>query len=157
MAEELSAIESLEREIARLQERLEVRQRLLRELKRSEGIPLEEDRISPESVEYVNYPTAILAILAWFEKRGDEPALPSEIIDALVKGGAAINKKRGRANIRISIESQVKEGVLAFEGSTISGEEEIEEAVAADRYRVYPVRTAESPPGESRKQFFEGM
>lgn len=92
-------------------------------------------------VEYVNYPTAILAILAWFEKRGDEPALPSEIIDALVKGGAAINKKRGRANIRISMENQIKEGVLAFESIAVSDEREIEKAVAEDRYRVYPVRT----------------
>lgn len=80
-----------------------------------EDIPI---RAVPSSTQYVNL-DPIDAIEIFLTKEA-KPLPIKTIIDELIAGGAAINKKRADANIRISIEKNVKSGRLVESKGLIS-------------------------------------
>jgi hypothetical protein len=98
-----SAKEALEREITELEEQIRVRRAALAQLTGS-PIPAARGRFSPPMRPHK-------AARVYLEET-QHAVTQSEIIDALVAGGASDGKKRGRHNIRISLEKCVELGTL---------------------------------------------
>jgi hypothetical protein len=101
--------------------KLRLRERSLADEETAEGLPPSfspyEDRAPALRTTYVNMPP-IRGIQIYLEKAGS-PRPQQEIIDELVAGGAAINKKRGLHNVRLAIEENVRLGTLTLKNGLV--------------------------------------
>jgi hypothetical protein len=109
-----TAVKALEREIRELEEQLERRRTALAELT---GTPIATDvysqrkRFSPPM-------RAHRAAYIYLEEM-DKAVSQKQIIDALEAEGACDGKKRGRHNVRISLEKSIENGTFLLKNGLI--------------------------------------
>ena len=145
------SLDLLRQEISELERKIAIRKNVLRTLQEADGRPVTAVAPTAESLEYVNLCQADAIERALL--KSERPLSPNELLDELERGGATLNKKRGRNNCRIAIEINIKSGRLLLEGVKFDPKdmERIQELVGANRGKIRLTPKAPKPPKMKRR------